>query len=92
MYMYMYIHALLTYTFSNKELMTTLTEEKAIAALAIHGCNVTPIGTRNPAANGIPITLYTTAHIKLALILLTVRPDRLIAAITSIRLFYMSDN
>jgi len=76
----------LAYHFSSRELLTTETELVAMAILAIHGCRVTPMGTRNPAAIGIPMRLYTTAQMKFIRILLTVRLERSMAATTSIRL------
>lgn len=76
----------LAYHFSSRELLTTETELVAMAILAIHGCRVTPMGTRNPAAIGIPTRLYTTAQMKFIRILLTVRLERSMAATTSIRL------
>ena len=76
-----------TYTLRRRELVTTDTEENAIARLAAQGGRLIPSGTNSPAASGIPIRLYTIAHRKLNLILLTVRRDSWIAPITSMRLF-----
>jgi hypothetical protein len=46
------------YLFISKELATTLTEEKAIAAAAIVGLNSQPVkGKSMPAARGIPMML-----------------------------------
>lgn len=39
------------------ELVTTLTDENAIAAPAIIGCRCTPRGKKRPMASGIPSTL-----------------------------------
>lgn len=50
------------------ELVTTLTEENAIAAPDIIGCMYSPIGRNIPIASGIPITLYMQAQIKFRLI------------------------
>ena len=53
-----------------KELATTLTEERAIAAAANEGGNSIPVnGKSTPIAKGIPIRLYTKAHAKLVHIL-----------------------
>ncbi len=45
------------YHLSRRELQTTVTELKAIAALAIHGSRVIPTGDKTPAAIGMPIML-----------------------------------
>lgn len=42
---------------SMSELVTTLTDENAIAAPAIIGCRCTPRGRKRPMASGIPSTL-----------------------------------
>ena len=77
----------IAYILRRSELVTTDTEEKAMARLAAQGGRHIPIGTNSPAASGIPMRLYTIAHRKLNFILLTVRRDSWIAPITSIRLF-----
>ena len=68
--------------FRRSELQMTDIELRAIAAAAIHGCRVTPTGVRAPAAIGMPMKLYSTAHRKLDLIFLTVLLDSSIAEIT----------
>ena len=72
--------------FRRSELQMTDIELRAIAAAAIHGCRVTPTGVRAPAAIGMPMKLYSTAHRKLDLIFLTVLLDSSIAEITSSKL------
>ncbi|KAK7858183.1 hypothetical protein CFP56_013779 [Quercus suber] len=47
----------------NRELQTTLTEEAAIAAPAVHGGKRNPVnGKMTPAAIGIPSILYPKAQ------------------------------
>lgn len=47
----------ISYSFSNNEEMTTVTDEEAIAADAIHGWRDIPSGRKIPAATGIPTRL-----------------------------------
>ena len=74
------------HVFSNREFTTTVTEDIAMARLAIQGCSTMQIGTRKPAARGIPRKLYTVAHKKFSRIFHTVRRDNSMAATTSKRL------
>lgn len=58
---------------NNKLLLTTATELKAIIPPAALGFSARPmLGSNAPAAKGIPTTLYTRAHARFCLILLSV--------------------
>lgn len=75
------------YVFSMSDEQTTETELIAIAADAIHGCNMMPNGLKTPAASGIPSKLYILANRKFRRIRRTVRLDRSKHATTSSRSF-----
>lgn len=75
------------YNFNNNDEQTTDTELAAIAADAIHGCNVIPNPLNTPAANGIPTKLYILANKKFKRIRRTVRRDRSRHATTSNKSF-----
>lgn len=75
------------YNFSNNEEQTTDTELAAIAADAIHGCNIKPNALNAPAANGMPSKLYMLANRKLRRIRRTVRRDKSKQATTSSKSF-----
>ena len=46
-----------------RELQTTERELRAMAAAAIQGARFTPMGTKTPAAIGIPVTKMTYIHV-----------------------------
>src|ERR1700732_2097937 len=71
--------------FSSNELVTTLTDEKAMAAPAIIGCMYRPKGRRKPIASGTPMTLYMHAQIRFRLITAKILRERWRAATTSRR-------
>jgi len=73
-----------------RELVTTLTELKAIIAPAIIGCRWKPRGRKTPMASGIPSTLYMHAQMRLSLIVSNIEHERSRAATTSSRSDRMS--
>ena len=86
--MYISIYIAITYSFNSRELQTTETEDIAMAMLGIQGCILSPSGANTPAANGIPIALYSTAQAKFSLIRWIVFLERSIATTTSRRSSY----
>ena len=75
------------YNCKSRELATTETELRAIAADPIQGSNLNPKGLNTPAATGIPTILYIDARTKFSHILRTVRLDRSKQPITSTKSF-----
>lgn len=76
------------YNLSNSDEHTTDTELAAIAADAIHGCNIRPDQLNAPAANGMPSKLYILAKRKFNRMRRTVFRDRSRHATTSSKSFY----
>lgn len=75
------------YSFSSNDEHTTDTELAAIAADAIHGCNMIPNPLNAPAANGMPSRLYMLANRKFRRMRRTVLRDRSRQATTSSKSF-----
>lgn len=70
---------------SVRELTTTLTLEKAMAAPAVMGCKLQPHGRKKPIARGIPSTLYMHAHKRFRRMTRKMPRDKCNAATTSRR-------